>query len=72
MTGWAGGRLRALWDCRPRRAVPPRTVTDGWGRRWALWVDGRWVDPARLPAGTRVDLLDRLNGWTPGGTRGPW
>lgn len=65
MTGQQRGRLRALWDCLPRRTAPPRTVTDAYGRRWALWADGRWVDPAELPAATRVDLLWRLNSWAP-------
>lgn len=65
MTGRLLARLHSLWtrlwNCTSPAGHPPATLTDGYGRRWALWCDGAWIDPADVEVTARVALLERLN-----------
>jgi hypothetical protein len=63
-------RARRAWawiDCGPRRLeLPAHSWRDSYGRRWALWCDGAWIDPLTLPAELRGQLEDgttRTRAW---------
>jgi hypothetical protein len=66
--GRTAAAVRRAWswlECGERRLEQPpagTTVLDRYGRRWALWKDGRWVTVLDLPSTTRLDLLAALNG----------
>jgi hypothetical protein len=60
--GRAARRAWSWLECGERRLEqPPVAMRDRYGRRWALWLDGRWVDPLELPGGTRDALRDKLD-----------